>query len=278
MGLVFKSYALRDWARFGELFGQPIRVGKYHQGASPEDVAVLKQAAFSLGSDAAAVIPQEMVLELVESGAKSASTKLYHKLIDYLDRQASKAVLGQTMTTDDGSSLAQARVHAEVRADILRAATTCACWPRPAPAGNLGAMGVDRRARMDGRARGDGAAPPLHRAVGCGRRRAPGTVGVRVQSKALVDRSDDVRAKRQGNHDGARIHRAAAIRQAQVAKMKTPRRGVTVAYPAVLGGARRAVAADGCRQYSLPRPCLKPRLCARRPCCPQSGDSRLGTP
>ncbi|MCX8018320.1 MAG: DUF935 domain-containing protein, partial [Rhodocyclaceae bacterium] len=60
---VFKSYALRDWARFCELFGQPIRVGKYHQGASPDDVAVLKRAAFELGSDAAAVIPQEMVLE-----------------------------------------------------------------------------------------------------------------------------------------------------------------------------------------------------------------------
>lgn len=118
---VFKSYALRDWARFCELFGQPIRVGKYHQGASPDDVAVLKQAAFSLGSDAAAVIPQEMALELIESGSKSASADLYHKLIEYLDRQVSKAVLGQTMTTDDGSSLAQAKVHAEVRADILRA-------------------------------------------------------------------------------------------------------------------------------------------------------------
>ncbi|WP_119352927.1 DUF935 domain-containing protein [Azohydromonas sediminis] len=118
---VFKSYALRDWARFAELFGQPIRVGKYHQGASPDDVAVLKQAAFSLGSDAAAVIPQEMVLELVESGSKSASADLYHKLIDYLDRQVSKAVLGQTMTTDDGSSLAQARVHNEVRLDLIRA-------------------------------------------------------------------------------------------------------------------------------------------------------------
>lgn len=118
---VFKSYALRDWARFAELFGQPIRVGKYHQGASPDDVAVLKQAAFSLGSDAAAVIPQEMVLELVESGGKSASADLYHRLIDYLDRQVSKAVLGQTMTTDDGASLSQARVHNEVRLDLLRA-------------------------------------------------------------------------------------------------------------------------------------------------------------
>lgn len=118
---VFKSYALRDWARFAEMFGQPIRVGKYHQGASPEDVAVLKQAAFSLGSDAAAVIPAEMMLELVESGSKSASAELYHTLIEYLDSQVSKAVLGQTMTTDDGSSQAQAKVHNEVRSDIMRA-------------------------------------------------------------------------------------------------------------------------------------------------------------
>ncbi|TCS69757.1 phage gp29-like protein [Sulfuritortus calidifontis] len=120
---VFKSYAMRDWARFCELFGQPIRVGKYHQGASPDDVAVLKQAAFSLGSDAAAVIPQEMVLELIESGSKSASADLYHQLIDYLDRQVSKAVLGQTMTTDSGTSgsLAQAKVHQEVRRDLLEA-------------------------------------------------------------------------------------------------------------------------------------------------------------
>lgn len=118
---VFKSYALRDWARFCELFGQPIRVGKYHQGASPDDVAVLRQAAFSLGSDAAAVIPQEMALEIIESGSKAASAELYHRLIDYLDRQVSKAVLGQTMTTDDGSSMAQARVHDEVRRDIIRA-------------------------------------------------------------------------------------------------------------------------------------------------------------
>jgi hypothetical protein len=64
-----------------------------------------------------------MALEIVESGAKSASADLYQRLIEYLDRQVSKAVLGQTLTTDQGSSgsLAQASVHNEVRADLLRA-------------------------------------------------------------------------------------------------------------------------------------------------------------
>jgi len=120
---VFKSYALRDWAAFAELYGQPIRIGKYEQGATREDIAVLKRAVFELGSDAGAVIPASMALEIVESSAKSASADLYQRLIEYLDRQVSKAVLGQTLTTDQGSSgsLAQARVHDEVRADLMRA-------------------------------------------------------------------------------------------------------------------------------------------------------------
>jgi phage gp29-like protein len=120
---VFKSYALRDWAAFAELYGQPIRLGKYGPAATREDIAVLKRAVFELGSDAGAVIPESMALEIVESGAKSASADLYQRLIEYLDRQVSKAVLGQTLTTDQGASgsLAQAKVHDEVRADLMRA-------------------------------------------------------------------------------------------------------------------------------------------------------------
>ena len=118
---VFKSYALRDWASFAELYGQPIRLGRYGLEATPEDIATLKTAVFGIGSDAAAVLPQGMALEIVESGSKTASAELYARLIDYLDQQVSKAVLGQTMTTDSGSSRAQAQVHDEVRADLLRA-------------------------------------------------------------------------------------------------------------------------------------------------------------
>jgi len=120
---VFKSYALRDWAAFAELYGQPIRLGKYGPAATREDIAVLKRAVFELGSDAGAVIPDSMALEIVESASKSASADLYQRLIEYLDRQVSKAVLGQTLTTDQGSSgsLAQAKVHDEVRADLMHA-------------------------------------------------------------------------------------------------------------------------------------------------------------
>lgn len=118
---VFKSHALRDWASFCELYGQPVRLGKYDSGAQPEDIAVLRRAAVELGTDLAAVIPHGMALELVESGAKSASADLYQRLIEYLDRQVTKCVLGQTGTTEQGGSFAQAKVHNEVRADLVAA-------------------------------------------------------------------------------------------------------------------------------------------------------------
>ncbi len=120
---IIKSYALRDWARFCELYGTPIRVGKYDAGASPQDVDVLKDAVLGLGTDAAAVIPASMAVELVEAAAKTASADLYQRLLEYLDKAVSKAVLGQTMTTEQGASgsLAQARVHDDVRRELMRA-------------------------------------------------------------------------------------------------------------------------------------------------------------
>lgn len=113
-----KTYTLADWMAYLEVFGMPIRVGKYNNGASNDDKAVLKRAVANIGSDAAAIIPESMLIEFIESGGKGGET-LYEKNADFLDKQISKAVLGQTMTADDGSSRSQAEVHNEVRLDLL---------------------------------------------------------------------------------------------------------------------------------------------------------------
>ena len=120
--LLYKNYALKDWMRFLDVYGMPVRVGKYTATATEEDKRKLLRALYALGSDAAAVVPASASIEFVQpsSGSSSAGPVFGH-MAEYIDRQLSKAVLGQTMTTDNGSSLAQARVHAEVRADVLRA-------------------------------------------------------------------------------------------------------------------------------------------------------------
>lgn len=115
-----KAYGQKDWMRYAELFGIPLRIGRYGQGAKPDDIAVLRRAVASLAADAAAVLPKEMMIEFQEIADSAGGAELFERLVEWLDKQISKAVLGQTMTTDDGSSQSQATVHNDVRLDILR--------------------------------------------------------------------------------------------------------------------------------------------------------------
>ncbi len=118
---LFKNYVLKDWVTFTEVFGQPLRVGKYGPGATENDKRVLLNAVTNIGTDAGAVIPDSMVIEFTEA-RQSGSADLYERFCDYLDRQVTKAVLGQTLTTETsrgGGSRAAAEVHQTVRRDIM---------------------------------------------------------------------------------------------------------------------------------------------------------------
>lgn len=115
-----KSFTVTDWVRFSEVFGQPFRVGKYGPDATEEDIGRLIAALANLGTDAAAVVPESMMIEFATAGGSSSSGGglTYEKLCLYLDRQVSKGVVGQTMTADEGSSRSQAEVHDLVRQEI----------------------------------------------------------------------------------------------------------------------------------------------------------------
>ena len=118
---MFKHYTVLDWVQFCETYGMPIRIGRYGPGASDADLRVLRQAVMALARDAAALLPDSMRIEFEAIAASGAGWEVFQRLAEYLDKQVSKAVLGQTMTADDGASMAQAKVHNEVRLDILRA-------------------------------------------------------------------------------------------------------------------------------------------------------------
>ena len=117
---MLQSFSLKDWAAFSEVYGMPLRIGRYDPSASDEDIRTLLRAVRSIASDAAAVIPRSMELEFAKVEGQHG-TAVFGGLLDYVDKQVSKLVIGQTMTSDDGSSQAQAKVHNEVRLDILRA-------------------------------------------------------------------------------------------------------------------------------------------------------------
>ena len=119
---LFKNYSIKDWVAFSEVFGMPLRLGKYDPGASKEDKDALVSAIRSLGSDAAGIISKSTEIEFVET-IKSASGKLvYETLTDFCNREISKAIVGATLTTDvgDKGSYAASKTHNEVRLDLVK--------------------------------------------------------------------------------------------------------------------------------------------------------------
>ena len=115
---ICKGYCLKDWLAFAEVFGMPLRLGKYHPTAKPEEIDVLKMAVANLGSDAAAVFPESMEIELVEA-AKNGGQDFYQTLAEYLDAQISKGILGQTASSSGTpGKLGNDSLQSQVRDDI----------------------------------------------------------------------------------------------------------------------------------------------------------------
>jgi len=118
---LFKNYAVRDLAEFLEIYGLPLRLGKYPSGASDDEKLTLLRAVTEIGHNAAGVIPQNMALEFQ---AAAAGTEVpFAVMWDKLDAAESKAILGQTLTASEGQHGTQAlgNVHNEVRMDIRAA-------------------------------------------------------------------------------------------------------------------------------------------------------------
>ncbi len=117
-----KNYAVKDWLAFAEVFGMPLRLGKYQSGALKEDINILKMAVANLGSDAAAVIPESMQIEFIEGGKSTGGDTLFMRLADWLDVQVSRGILGQSATTQGtpgklGGDEAQSEVRSDIRDD-----------------------------------------------------------------------------------------------------------------------------------------------------------------
>lgn len=121
---LFKNFSLKDWVAFAEIYGIPFRLGRYDTGATEADRRALLRALAQIGSDAAGIIPKTTDIEFVDGKQSASDGALFKNLNEYLDRQMSKGVLGQTASTDaeaGGLGGSQGTVHNDVRGDIERA-------------------------------------------------------------------------------------------------------------------------------------------------------------
>lgn len=115
---LFKNYAVRDLAEFLEIYGLPLRIGTYNPSASKEDKAALLRAVVGIGHDAAAIIPQGMMIDFKE--AAKGDNKSFDAMINLMEQSMSKAVLGGTLTSGEGQHGTQAlgQVHDKLRHDL----------------------------------------------------------------------------------------------------------------------------------------------------------------
>ena len=126
----FKWFAAHNWAAFTEIYGMPMRIGKYNQGASDTDIDRLYNMLAGLGTDAAAVIPESTMVEFIEAKVRQGND-IYDGLISRANSEISKAVLGQTLTTEtaDRGNYAAAKAHQTTKSEYqFSDAWTIAEW------------------------------------------------------------------------------------------------------------------------------------------------------
>ena len=120
--VTFKKGGLKFWGVFTEKYGMPHLIGKHPRGATKEETNTLADMLEEMVQDAIAVIPDDSSVEIQEAN-KSSSAAIYEQLIDKMNAEISKAILGQTLTTEIGStgSYAASNTHFAIRQNIVDA-------------------------------------------------------------------------------------------------------------------------------------------------------------
>lgn len=118
----FKKFTIKDWLSFVEVYGVPLRVGKYPDHYKPDstEVDVLAAAVIDIASDAGVVIPDSMKIDFVEA-IKGSSSDAFERICNYFDNLISELLLGGTLTSQAGEKGARSlgEVHQEETESIV---------------------------------------------------------------------------------------------------------------------------------------------------------------
>jgi len=122
---LLRQWALRDWGRWSEVYGAPIRVATTPAAADEADKQRFITEMANLGTESVVRLPgsadplQQFKLELLE--AKSTGSDGFDRLISKAETAIAVALLGQNLTTEvKGGSYSAAQVHETIRAEILQ--------------------------------------------------------------------------------------------------------------------------------------------------------------
>lgn len=117
---IYRNFGAQSLAEMLEIYGVPIRIGKYPSGVGKDEKTALMRAVTELGRYAGGIIPDSMKIELTQ--AASGSHAPHMALAEWAEKSMSKAILGGTLTTQaDGKTSTNALgvIHKGVANDLL---------------------------------------------------------------------------------------------------------------------------------------------------------------
>lgn len=117
---IFKRYAEADWARRSERYGAPTLVIRTNETRDAE-LAKKEQMASNMGSGGYVILDSDDEVTLMEANSSGDASKIYSERIRICNEEISKLILGQTMTTENGSSQSQANVHERTMYELVEA-------------------------------------------------------------------------------------------------------------------------------------------------------------
>jgi SPP1 gp7 family putative phage head morphogenesis protein len=110
--VIWKNYSFSDWSRHSEKYGMPTIIANTNSTDETELDNLAKDLA-ALGSNGWAILAEQDKVTLLEQ-VNGDPSKIYKEFIKTNDEQISKIIIGQTMTSDNGSSRSQGEVHERV--------------------------------------------------------------------------------------------------------------------------------------------------------------------
>jgi len=123
MPYLMKHYALHHLNEFLEIYGLPLRLGKFPAGSDESQQKKLMNLVKSMGHSAAGIVPDSMVVDFIEAAKGNADN--FQTMQRACDEAISKAILGGTLTSNTsesgGGAHALGQVHNEVRRDLMEA-------------------------------------------------------------------------------------------------------------------------------------------------------------
>ncbi len=110
-----KQTLLGAWKVHLEKYAMPTVLGRYERGLPSDEQSAILRALREIQNNAAVVCPNEIEVSLL-GGDRGPSTG-FQEAIEFHNREIARAVLGQTLTTDEGrrvGSLALGKVHLQI--------------------------------------------------------------------------------------------------------------------------------------------------------------------